>query len=821
MIDAYLAACKAANERPNQDLAAALGGDEGDSCFRISGMALSDATVHCVAEGLKAGHSFTESELTELQLSPRALGELVQSLASGGSLMRLSIADCGLGDEGALAVLPVVRAGSLSTLELRSNRIGNPGASSLAEALAGNSALRSIDLQRNDIKDQGAIGLAAALQVNGALQVVNLRFNEVGDAGATALGKALQSNRSIIELHLGGNLIGPEGAMQLAASLEANSTLRTLNLRSNAILDVGAVAIARMCKRNDALVELYLGSNGIGEEGCAALADSWKHNSRLQRVDLQGASCGRTGALAVAEALRVNRTLKQLVLEIEPNNREGATAVANALRSNTTITELALGEAGALDEGILAAVNGTLRVNKFITTIGNGAAGSAPELPPAPPPSSCSAAVAAATPQLRERSPPLQRQMSLGAAIGATATLSPRAAATGPPSVLSKAGSTKGFGSGALKPPGVGDGRAKTAGEAVHEARLAGAALTGVNTRMEQLAAAMEVRLQAHEAQLMRLHSDLHTEREKTKNLETHVAELLQSQDKARHELSRLNGELLEKGRDLEQLRQELRWVDEAAAKARAHEEAERRAAVDGLHSQLTKLAEAQSSHMADTDAAARGAAESLEAVRDEMKRSFGESAARLGSVERAGQHATEQLRAAFAEAQAAREVEVVELTEAQAATAQKLSDELRWVDEEHMRCRAEDDQKVSAALEAVREETRGALEELRAQVSEAIVPLGEPGALSTLQQALLRVDTLGEAVAQLCAYMQSLKIKEVASAAEARLAELEGRLTGGGTMVPAALDHRISQLEIALHEEQQSTLRALQAIVESQQAPH
>ena len=32
-----------------------------------------------------------------------------------------------------------------------------------------------------------------------------------------------------------------------------------------------------------------------------------------------------------------------------------------------------IGEAGALDEGILAAVNGTLRVNKFITTIGNGA----------------------------------------------------------------------------------------------------------------------------------------------------------------------------------------------------------------------------------------------------------------------------------------------------------------------------------------------------------------------------------------------------------------------------------------------------------------
>ena len=40
MIDAYLAACKAASERPNQELAAALGGDDGDSCFKLSGMAL-------------------------------------------------------------------------------------------------------------------------------------------------------------------------------------------------------------------------------------------------------------------------------------------------------------------------------------------------------------------------------------------------------------------------------------------------------------------------------------------------------------------------------------------------------------------------------------------------------------------------------------------------------------------------------------------------------------------------------------------------------------------------------------------------------------
>ena len=172
--------------------------------------------AHCIAEGLRAGHSFTESELVELQLSPVAFGDLVRGLTSNSGLVRLSLADCALGDDGIMSVLSVIRGSQLTTLELRSNQISNAGASSLAEALAGNATLRAIDLQRNDIKDQGAIGLAAALQVNRALQVVNLRFNEIGDSGATALGKALQGNRTILELHLGGNLIGPEGAMQIA-----------------------------------------------------------------------------------------------------------------------------------------------------------------------------------------------------------------------------------------------------------------------------------------------------------------------------------------------------------------------------------------------------------------------------------------------------------------------------------------------------------------------------------------------------------------------------------------------------------------------------
>ena len=70
--------------------------------------------------------------------------------------------------------------------------------------------------------------------------------------------------------------------------------------------------------------------------------------------------------------------------------------------------------------------------------------------------------------------------------------------------------------------------------------------------------------------------------------------------------------------------------------------------------------------------------------------------------------------------------------------------------------------------------------------------------------------------MAQLCEYMQSLKIKEVASAAEARLDELEQRLAAGSH--PAQLESRLATLEAALAQEQQSSLKALQAILEHSQ---
>ena len=49
------------------------------------------------------------------------------------------------------------------------------------------------------------------------------------------------------------------------------------------------------------------------------------------------------------------------------------------------------------------------------------------------------------------------------------------------------------------------------------------------------------------------------------------------------------------------------------------------------------------------------------------------------------------ELAAAAAAAAAARAQDVAALGEAQSLAQKKLADEMRWLDEEHMRCRAED----------------------------------------------------------------------------------------------------------------------------------
>lgn len=134
------------------------------------------------------------------------------------------------------------------------------------------------------------------------------------------------------------------------------------------------------------------------------------------------------------------------------------------------------------------------------------------------------------------------------------------------------------------------------------------------------------------------------------------------------------------------------------------------------------------------------------------------------------------------------------------------------------MRCRAEDENKVALMIQAARED----FDALRSQVNEAVAPLGDPGALSALKHTCAKVDALGRAVEGLCALMDGVKEKQVAVAASEHTLEFEEVVRkvrvelAQATKGHESLVLRVDELELALQKEQESSLKALQAILHS-----
>ena len=98
--------------------------------------------------------------------------------------------------------------------------------------IANNTDLEKIDLYGKELGDPGASTIAEALESNTALKELNLNGNGIGMQGAALLAAALRSNSTLTSLSLCGNNIGFEGAARLAVALAENKTLTELRLDS-------------------------------------------------------------------------------------------------------------------------------------------------------------------------------------------------------------------------------------------------------------------------------------------------------------------------------------------------------------------------------------------------------------------------------------------------------------------------------------------------------------------------------------------------------------------------------------------------------------
>jgi Ran GTPase-activating protein (RanGAP) involved in mRNA processing and transport len=320
----------------------------------------------------KALEGIRNGSLTSLNLEWNNIGDegakaLADALGKDSRLTSLGLFGNSIGDEGAKALADALGKNSgLTSLYLGANNIGAEGAKALADALGKDSSLTGLNLWHNNIGDEGAKALADALEKNSSLTNLDLRRSNIGDEGAKALSDALGKNSSLTSLNLECNKIGDEGAKALAEALGKNSSLTSLDLRHNNIGAEGAKALADALGKNSSLTSLNLRGNNIGDEGAKALADALRENSSLTNLDLEYNRIGDEGAKALSNALEKNSGLTNLNLWGNNIGDEGAKALADALGKNSSLTSLNLQNNNISDEGAKAIIK-ALRQNTSLT----------------------------------------------------------------------------------------------------------------------------------------------------------------------------------------------------------------------------------------------------------------------------------------------------------------------------------------------------------------------------------------------------------------------------------------------------------------------
>ena len=210
------------------------------------------------------------SKLAELE---EMFGYVSKQIPKMGSLKTLELYDQKIGDAGMQALSAVIGNGAfpdLEELELSGNQIGYAGVSALANACASGALgkLVFLRLDRNQISDAGMTVLADAIRSGSMANLERLELvrNQISDAGMTALADAIPHMASLKNLSLGDNQIGDSGMTAFAGAIGASGAMGSLEylfLNNNNIGDVGMIAFSAAIRSGAlrALDNLYLYPN--------------------------------------------------------------------------------------------------------------------------------------------------------------------------------------------------------------------------------------------------------------------------------------------------------------------------------------------------------------------------------------------------------------------------------------------------------------------------------------------------------------------------------------------------------------------------------
>jgi hypothetical protein len=239
------------------------------------------ALLHAVSES----NYVTQLKLRRVYADDSTAKAVAKCLRQNLSLTTIDLSKNKFSDVGCRQIASALRAtgaeSSLRRLNLEQNKIGDTGIDQLCRAVRAVPSLTILKLGKNHFGLQGLRSIALLLRNSPTcLKSLDLRSNNVGNQGATILADALAENRSLLYLYLNRNNLGNRGVARLATALKHNQHLRTLDLQHNFFGDIGAAFFVQtLAHDNDSFVKLKIRHTAVSEEIKSELFDLLLMNS--------------------------------------------------------------------------------------------------------------------------------------------------------------------------------------------------------------------------------------------------------------------------------------------------------------------------------------------------------------------------------------------------------------------------------------------------------------------------------------------------------------------------------------------------------------
>lgn len=282
---------------------------------------------------------------------------------------------------------------NLAALKLGYNNLGDHGVATLAAGISVHKSLVLLDLGFNNFGDYGATALAKAMRdaaqkySGGTLETLYLAGNLIGEDGALALADFIRHGSSLRKLYVTGNRIGADGVKAITEAIVEDELSRSDNgghdmpphadevvSAVNPAYDVIAAlasplsinppilpaSSSRLLSHNNStstfkgMQELFFGGTGMCTLGCQAVSRLLEKSSCLRVISLPNCDIGDEEVALLAASVKANKVrlpVESIQLSFNNMTHKGLEALTNALWGSTTLKELKLDNNAIGDRG--------------------------------------------------------------------------------------------------------------------------------------------------------------------------------------------------------------------------------------------------------------------------------------------------------------------------------------------------------------------------------------------------------------------------------------------------------------------------------------